>query len=88
MSRDEFIALLDREGFREIVTVEREAHGALGVHTHPHEAKALVLAGEIRIETDDAATTYGVGQVFHLAAGEPHAERYGPAGVRYVVGRR
>ncbi|BAL23056.1 cupin domain-containing protein [Azoarcus sp. KH32C] len=68
--------------------VEREPNGALDTHTHPFEAKALILAGEILIRTEAEATTYRVGDVFHLAANEPHTESYGPAGVRYLVGRR
>jgi quercetin dioxygenase-like cupin family protein len=88
MTRQEFEALLAREGFGEIVTVEREAGGSLGVHTHPFEAKALILDGEIRIGTDDSERRYEAGQIFHLAANEPHTEHYGPNGVRYLVGRR
>ncbi|WP_217351246.1 hypothetical protein [Azoarcus sp. DN11] len=44
MDRDEFMRRLREEGFEEFVTVEREPDGALDLHTHPFEAKALVLA--------------------------------------------
>ena len=33
-------------------------------------------------------TRYSAGDVFHLAHGALHNERYGPAGVRYLVGRK
>ena len=88
MNRGEFVALLTREGFGEIVMVERDAHGFLDTHAHPFEAKALILDGEIRLRAEDADRVFTAGQIFHLAAGELHSERYGPDGVRYLVGRK
>lgn len=88
MTRDEFTAELARADFQEIVTVEWEANGFLDTHTHPFEAKALVVAGELCITTASGECTYRVGDIFHLAAAEPHQERYGPSGVTYLVGRK
>lgn len=88
MNREEFLRLLQQEGYSEIVTVEREANGTLGVHTHPFEAKALVLEGEILLECAGSAQLCRAGDSFHLPADEPHREAYGPQGVRYLVGRK
>ena len=88
MHRDEFLALLSSEGFREVVTVTREPNGALDVHAHPFEAKALILEGELTLRIGDDARTYRAGDIFHLATGIDHAEQYGPDGVSYLVGRR
>lgn len=88
MNEAEFITTLQREGFGEIVTVERDAHGFLDIHTHPFEARALILAGEIRLHIDGVEQVFRVGEVFHLAAHQTHAESYGPEGVRYLVGRK
>ncbi|MBV7542933.1 cupin domain-containing protein [Acidovorax sp. sic0104] len=87
-STETFARALARDGFEPPVTVTREAHGKLDDHTHPFEAKALILAGEIRIVTEGSDRVYGVGDVFHLQAHEPHSEFYGPAGVNYLVGRK
>jgi quercetin dioxygenase-like cupin family protein len=87
MDRDAFVRALTAEGFDEFVLVTREA-GALGQHTHPFEAKALILAGEIHIGTDGTEHVYLPGDVFHLGANAPHTERYGPQGVQYLVARR
>jgi quercetin dioxygenase-like cupin family protein len=87
MQRDTFEQALAREGFTALVTVTREA-GDLGEHTHPFEAKALILLGEIAIRVGDNERVYREGDVFHLAANVAHAERYGPAGVQYLVGRK
>lgn len=88
MERGEFEAMLANEGFKEIVTVERPANGSMELHAHPFEAKALILDGEISLRAGEAEAHYAVGQVFHLGADVPHTERYGPQGVRYMVGRK
>ena len=83
-----FQAELVSEGFSEITTVERAADGFLAAHAHPFEAKALILAGEITLQIGSIEQHYQVGQVFHLPANQLHSERYGAAGVRYLVGRK
>ena len=88
MQQEEFMALLTREAFQETVTVQREANGEMAIHTHPFEAKALILQGQLEISVDGGERLYRVGDVFHLAANAPHAERYGPDGVTYLVGRK
>jgi quercetin dioxygenase-like cupin family protein len=87
MQREAFTTSLAQEGFAEPVTVTREA-GAMDEHTHPFEAKALILAGELHIRVGDNERLYKAGDVFHLLAHVRHAERYGPEGVQYLVGRK
>jgi hypothetical protein len=51
--------------------------------------KALILSGELEIETDGTTTHCGAGEVFHLRQSQPHFERYGPAGVsRYGIAQK
>jgi len=88
MEQDDFVTMLNQEGFAEIATVVREPHGGIGLHRHDFDAKALVLKGEIRVLINEVEFTYREGDVFHLKAGLPHAESYGPDGVKYLVGRR
>ncbi|WP_109479623.1 cupin [Paraburkholderia sp. C35] len=88
MERDEFIEALKREGYAEIVTVTRDAHGTLDHHTHPFEAKALILHGELTIRIGATDHLYITGDVFHLQANVSHSERFGPEGVQYLVGRK
>lgn len=85
---DEFTGSLARDGFQKAVTVKREPGGFLDTHAHPFEAKALVIQGELRIRTADADQVFKAGDVFHLPAGMPHTEHYGPEGVTYLVGRK
>jgi quercetin dioxygenase-like cupin family protein len=88
MDRETFLAELAQAGFDEILTVERAANVELGEHTHPFEARALVLSGEIRIRCRNGEQICRVGDTFHLQSGEQHSESYGPEGVRYLVGRK
>ena len=88
MERAAFIGILASEGFDVVVIVQRPAKEALDVHAHAFEAKALVLEGTLSICVGDTEQHYQVGQVFHLRANEAHSERYGPAGVTYLVGRK
>ena len=87
MQQDEFTRSLAAEGFQEVVTVVRDA-GAMGEHSHPFAAKALILEGELRITCAGDERSYLPGQVFQLAANTPHSEAYGSQGVKYLVGRK
>ena len=88
MTPEQFADELARQGFEPAVTVTREAGGMLGDPTHPFEAKALILSGDIRIATAASERVYQAGDAFHLAAEEPHSEFYGMLGVQYLVGRK
>ena len=88
MDQESFIAQLQQQGFSDVSTVTRAPGGYLDTHTHPFEARALILAGDIRITCDGRETLYRPGEMFHLDHGEPHTESYGPEGVTYLVGRK
>ncbi len=88
MDRETFTENLTKEGFAETVVVTREANTSMDVHEHPFEAKALILDGELHIRVGDTEQAYKAGDIFHLPANKPHAERYGPNGVTYLVGRK
>ena len=82
-----FLRQLVEEGFPAPVVVTREP-GAMGTHSHPFEAKALVVAGEITIRIGNDERLYAAGDVFHIPANVEHAERYGHDGVQYLAGRK
>jgi len=88
MTPGQFTAELRRAGFAQSVEVEWPANGSLEEHSHPFESRALILSGEITLCVDGRETRYGSGETFHLPHGTMHRERYGPAGVRYLVGRK
>jgi len=88
MNADTFHKTVTAEGFSEPVLIEREVDGFMDVHTHPFEAKALIVQGQIEIGLDDQSQTYRAGDVFHLTALQPHWERYGEQGVVYLSARK
>jgi quercetin dioxygenase-like cupin family protein len=88
MSPSEFRTCVTEEGFAPPVEVVREPNGFLGTHSHPFEAKALILQGEIQIGIGAVTTLYRPGDVFHLSLAQDHWERYGTEGVVYLSARK
>ena len=62
--------------------------GGLDVHTHDFEVIALVIEGSITVRCAEIESVYESGQVFHLAFRQPHSERYGRNGVKYLASRK
>lgn len=79
---------LRERGYSEIATRDWEAGRSVPEHTHPFDARVLVLAGEVTVTWQGQSRTCRAGDVFEMAAGTPHSERYGPAGARFLSGRR
>lgn len=87
MDQQAFRDMLESEGF-EIVVVEREPDKHLDLHSHPFEARAMVIEGEIRVVVDGKETHCRAGDTFQLDAHVMHTETYGPSGVKYIAGRK
>ena len=77
MEHDQFVELLRQEGFEQLVTVEREPNGALDLHRHPFEAKALILDGELRLVRAEQLVKPGWADSFHDAMKKKKAEKSG-----------
>ncbi len=75
-------------GYDQAVERRWEPLTVLGTHTHPFAAKATVVEGEMWLTVQGKTRHLLPGDGFELAAGEPHAERYGPQGATYWVARR
>jgi quercetin dioxygenase-like cupin family protein len=88
MDRTEFEAKLHADGFTDISAREMEPGKFNAEHSHEFTARLLILDGEIVLTHGGEARTYRAGDTCELAAGTPHIEQCGEAGVRYVAGRR
>lgn len=88
MNIEEFLRLLQENGFPESVEVQQAPNGHLGMHEHPFEVRALVIAGDITIVINGMSKSYNTGDVFHLGFKQPHSESYGPEGVKYLASRK
>lgn len=88
MDHAQFEAKLRADGFTDIVMRNMEPGKFNAEHTHEFTARVMVLDGEMELACGGAPRTYRAGEVFEMAAGTPHTEKCGSAGVRYVAGRR
>ena len=83
--RDDMLAA----GYEEVLERPWAPYAEAPTHTHPFEANALVIQGEMWLtEQGGTARRLEAGDRFHLQANVPHEERYGPQGAIYWVARR
>ncbi len=57
-------------------------------HAHEWDARVVVIGGEITLSRGGGSETFRTGDACAVPAGQRHAERAGPQGVAYIVGRR
>jgi quercetin dioxygenase-like cupin family protein len=83
----EFEAAERAQGCSEVISRSWKPDTVLEEHTHPFGARALVVQGEMWLATAGETRHLRPGDRFELAAGVPHAERYGAEGATYWVAR-
>jgi mannose-6-phosphate isomerase-like protein (cupin superfamily) len=83
----EFAAAERARGCDEVMARSWEPDTVQDTHTHPFTARAVVVQGEMWLTVDGQTRHLAPGDRFELAAGKPHAERYGPQGATYWVAR-
>lgn len=57
-------------------------------HTHPFDAEAVIVEGEMWLVGTESSRHLVPGDTFALLRGTAHSERYGAAGATYWVARR
>lgn len=75
-------------GWSEVLVRRWEPATVLEEHTHPFDANAVVVEGEMWLAMGGHERRLGPGDTFEVLRGTPHAERYGPQGATYWVARR
>ena len=88
MNQQEFENTLKQGQYGEVLTKHQLGDYYMGEHSHPFDARALIIAGEITLTVAGRVQSYPTGSIFELAKGTVHEERAGPEGVTYLVGRR
>lgn len=76
------------QGFDEVLERVWAPGTVVDTHTHPFAVMALVVQGEMWLTEGDSTRQLHAGDRFELDFEAPHAERYGPEGATYWVGRR
>ena len=88
MNQADFEKKLKAEGYGEMVDRQMEANHFNPEHAHEFDACVLVVDGEMTIARHGKPETLRAGDMCVMAAGTPHTEQCGPAGVHYLAGRR
>ena len=76
------------QGFTEVLERHWAPSVTVAEHTHPFEASALMVAGEMWLTLKGETRHLLVGDRFEVPAETPHAERYGADGAVFWVARR
>ena len=76
------------DGCDEALVREWRADQVVGTHAHPFVAEAVVVRGEMWLSEGGRTWHLERGGSFRIGANVPHAERYGPEGATFWVGRR
>jgi hypothetical protein len=85
----QFRALMLAAGYDEVTERHWAPATVVETHTHPFEANALMVQGEMWLSVaGDAARTLRPGDTFHLHENVPHAEKHGAEGATYWVARK
>ena len=71
-----FEASLRQDGFDEILTRTWEPGRIVPEHSHPFDARALVVEGEVTLSWNGQTRIFRTGDVFVMNAGVPHTETY------------
>ena len=84
----EFEADARAAGFDEVLVREWKPLTVVDLHTHPFDARARVVGGEMWLTVAGQTRHLLSGDTFELDAEVPHSERYGPEGATFWVARR
>ncbi len=85
---EEFRAAAQAQGFDEVLERKWDAGTVVPDHSHPFDASALVVQGEMWLTVGESVQHLVPGDRFELARDVRHAERYGAQGACYWVARR
>ena len=88
MDRATWEAALAEDGFAGPLDRRMAGGEVVPDHTHPFDARVLVLEGEYLLTEAGTTRRFGPGEAFELPANIPHAEAFGPEGASFLVGRR
>lgn len=88
MNQNAYLELLHKQEFPAPILVIRERSLFIEHHSHPYEAIALVLEGQIDINIGGVREICIAGDTFHLLPNQIHTESTGTKGVKYLVSRK
>ncbi len=88
----EFESAANAQGYTEVIVREWQPLTVIATHSHPFDARALVVSGELWLTVgsgaDQQTQHLSAGARFELPRNTPHDERYGADGATFWVARR
>ena len=76
------------QGCNVVLVREWPAEAVVAEHSHPFNARALVVKGEMWLRLDSGVERHlRVGDTFEVGCHRRHSERYGPEGATLWAGR-
>ena len=86
---EQFRRTMLAEGYNEVIERRWDANTTVESHTHPFEANALVVEGEMFLTMQgEKERRLVAGDRFHIQPNIPHTERYSQDGATYWVARK
>ena len=85
---EEFASSARALGYQDVLARRWQPGQVVADHSHPFDAWALVVQGEMWLTVDGVTRHLTAGDRFELERDKPHSERYGDDGATYWVGRR
>jgi len=76
------------QGYQVVLDLRWEPDTVLTEHSHPFDAYALVLQGELWLTTAGTTQHITPGNSYRVQRGAAHSERYGAHGARTLMARR
>lgn len=84
----EFESRTKAQGYDQVLERRWEPGQVLETHSHPFDAKAVVVQGDLWVTVGEFTAHLVVGGGFEIGRGTPHSERYGSEGATFWVARR
>lgn len=84
----QFESRLRAQGYDEVLERKWEPGEVMATHTHPFDAQAVVVQGELWVTVGKFTAHVVSGGGFEIERNTPHAERYGSKGATFWVARR
>ena len=88
MDEQKVIAQLIAEGYHDAAAYDEAPGTGQAEHTHPDEAKIVIISGETEISFGSARRTLRPGDVLVIPKDTFHASKAGHEGARYVLGEK
>ena len=89
MTFEQFSSVMLAAGYDQVTTRVWDANIKLDEHTHPFDANAIVVQGDMVLGVEGRKPIkLAAGDTFHLKANTPHYEEYGSQGATFWVARK